>query len=106
MKIDVFKNIAVAAAIIVPFDSTQWQDLKFSKIPSNKVTFSKTNLTVSVEKSASPLIFPLKKVAKLAKIEVQLGLSQVPGLRRRAGGGGRGGVLRRARAALPLRRTG
>lgn len=69
-KMGFFKHSMVAAAIVVPFDSSQWQNLTFSKIPANKVEFSDSKMVVKVEKSASPLIFPLKEASKITKIEV------------------------------------
>jgi hypothetical protein len=49
------------AAFVVPLnDGSGWQNLEFSKIPANQVSFSKQGLKVEVKKSASPLIFSTK----------------------------------------------
>lgn len=43
----------------VPLQSKgQWQVLEYGKIPSNKVSFSSKGLTLNVDNSASPLVYP------------------------------------------------
>ncbi|MEO0334878.1 MAG: hypothetical protein AAF202_00680 [Pseudomonadota bacterium] len=52
-------------------DGKGWQNLQFSKIPSNKVGFAETGLSVEVKKSASPLIFPLKEPKKVSSVSIK-----------------------------------
>lgn len=51
-----------AQAVDVPLSASQgWQSLTFSSIPSNKIDHSEKGLKVSVDKSASPLIYSFPK---------------------------------------------
>ncbi len=52
--------------IIVPLtNKTNWQILKFSKLPANEVEFTDQGLKVKVKKSSSPIIFPLERPTKI-----------------------------------------
>ena len=60
------------AAFVVPLnDGSGWQNLVFSKISANQVSFSKQGLKVEVKKSASPLIFPLKQQKEIYSVSVK-----------------------------------
>ena len=52
--------------------SAHWQQLKYSSIPSNTVHFVDGRMTISVNKSASPLIYPLSRPVVLDQISVSL----------------------------------
>ena len=61
--------------IAIPLTSpTGWQNLKFSRIPPNEIRFSPLGLEVAVNKSSSPLVFPLamrKRIKSFtAKLEI------------------------------------
>ena len=43
----------------ISFDSDKWHSLKYSSIPANTVTFSSDNISIIVNRSASPLIYPM-----------------------------------------------
>lgn len=60
----------LATIIAIPLStSTGWEDLKFSNIPANKVSYSKSGIEVKVDKSASPLIYPLEQTTLVKRIE-------------------------------------
>lgn len=61
-----------AALLSIPLStSTNWEVLTFRNIPSNKVEFTKLGLNISVDKSASPLIYKLPKSEPIFQIEVE-----------------------------------
>lgn len=49
-----------------------WTELKFSKIPANKVSYSAEALEIQVENSASPLIYKFENLEKIKEISVEL----------------------------------
>lgn len=64
------------AVVAIPLTSaTGWQDLKFKKIPPNLTTFSADGLQIRVNKSSSPLIYPLPNAVDVtgfrAEIEIE-----------------------------------
>lgn len=64
---------ALLAAVAIPLSSPiGWQDLKFSKIPPNRNTFATKGLEITVEKSSSPLIFPLKEPTIVESFKAEL----------------------------------
>lgn len=63
-------------AVTVPVsEAGAWQDLHFRRIPPNAVSFSPAGLRVSVDRSASPLIHPLPRPFKVARVRARLKLS-------------------------------
>lgn len=72
MKRASVKNLLLSAAFIVPVKSADsWQNLKFSKIPSNTVSFSEEGIKIEVKKSASPLIYPLNSPKLIQGLKVR-----------------------------------
>ena len=59
----------------ISFNSSQWQQLKFKNINSNQVEFLKDGLLIKIDRSASPLISPLKNPKRLSKLNLQLDIS-------------------------------
>lgn len=56
----------------MPLKSAEnWQNLSFSKIPSNQVEFTGDGIRVEVKKSASPLIFPLQSPKFIQGLKVK-----------------------------------
>lgn len=71
-------HIFFAASFLIPLGpSENWQNLKFSKIPENKVEFVKNTIRVYVNKSASPLIYPLSDVKKVSGMKIKGRVSQM-----------------------------
>ncbi len=55
----------------------RWQLLSYSRIPANEVDFSDDEMVISVNSSASPVIYPLKTPALLTQISVELSVEGV-----------------------------
>jgi len=64
--------------IMLPLHSTdKWQNLSFSKIPSNQVEFKSSGVSIKVENSASPLIYPLDHPVRVSKVKIKGRVSQL-----------------------------
>ena len=63
---------AILATILsIPLSSpVGWESLNFDKIPANKIEHTTEGLLVTVNKSAGPLIYSLKKTSNILKVEV------------------------------------
>ena len=60
------------ALVAIPVSSQKgWQNLSFSKIPANAVTFSDRGLQVEVNGSASPLIYPFKEKLLISSVTLK-----------------------------------
>lgn len=60
-------------AIVLPLEKSQdWTELKFRKIPQNSVIFSADHITVSVDQSASPLVYKFNRVQKVQRFKVEI----------------------------------
>ena len=60
------------------FDSSKWHSLTYSSIPANTVTFSANSISIKVNHSASPLIYPLTENPVFIKeISIQGEVSQL-----------------------------
>ncbi|MCB0341800.1 MAG: hypothetical protein KDD59_06105 [Bdellovibrionales bacterium] len=68
------KGLTVLWSVLaIPLQSSNgWQNLTYRKIPANKVVFDSEGLTIDVDKSASPLIYPLEKALAVNAVEVKL----------------------------------
>lgn len=64
-----------ALAQTVHFEKSKWTELQFSQIPPNKVEFNTSSIGVSVEASASPLIYRLDRVTEITGFAVSLVLT-------------------------------
>lgn len=54
-----------------PSRQKEWTQIRFDNLPANKVKFSNDGLSVEVDKSASPLIFPLKNTLTVKQVRVR-----------------------------------
>lgn len=63
--------IAETKKIDIPVSSGEnWQVLKYSSIPANEVSFGTEGLAISVDKSASPIIYPLASPLNIKSIRI------------------------------------
>ncbi len=70
---NIFISSSFLAAIAIPLDKKDvWTELSFKKIQSNKVEYSPTGIKVSVNNSASPLVYKLDRFYKITGFEVDL----------------------------------
>ncbi len=70
---NLFISSSLLAAIAIPLDKKDaWTELSFKKIPSNKVEYSPAGIKVSVNNSASPLVYKLDRFYKITGFEVDL----------------------------------
>ena len=56
-------------------DQQQWQLLNYDGIPANQVQFSPNSLTIKVNQSASPLIYPLPKPLLIDALSMNLSIN-------------------------------
>lgn len=68
------KNTEVAPVFSVPLTSgNNWEVLRYSRIPANQVDFSKDGLKITVDKSAGPLVYPLKpRLVQEVSFEIEI----------------------------------
>lgn len=59
----------------------QWLRLNYSRIQPTEYKFSNGKLTIQVDKSASPFLFPFKKPVKLKSIRLKGALLEVPAMK-------------------------
>jgi hypothetical protein len=72
------KAIFLAGAIVLPLQQMDnWQLLKFSNIEANQVDFGREGMTVGVDSSASPIIYPLDQPRLVRRVEVSGVLSDL-----------------------------
>jgi len=63
----------VLAALLIPISAPEgWQNLTFRSLPANTVHFASDGLTINVNHSASPLIYPLTKIEMITGFKVDL----------------------------------
>ena len=59
-----------------------WLELKYSSIPANAVSFASNGLSIDIDGSASPLIYPLSKELKVHRVQVHARIEgQITGLK-------------------------
>lgn len=56
---------------------TDWQVLEYSNLKPNQVTFSDSGMTVSVNHSASPIIYPFPETRTIRQIELEGSISNL-----------------------------
>ncbi len=59
----------------------QWLRLSYSKIPPTEYKFLEAKLSIQVNKSASPFLYPLEKPARLKNLRVKGVLLEVPDMK-------------------------
>lgn len=66
-------DIGLAGTVRVPVTARgAWQALEFRRIPPNRVEFSAAGTSIRVDKSASPLIFPLSKPVEVSHVRARV----------------------------------
>lgn len=74
-----FKINFLFAGFLIPLGpSSQWHEFNFLSEMPNKVSFSKSSLDISVDQSASPLIYVFKKPVNLKSLQVQFNVKGFP----------------------------
>ena len=64
-------KFVMAAGLMIPVQSEKgWQHFTYGSIQPNKVSFLKEGLEISVNSSASPLIYPLKPIKFIKTIKL------------------------------------
>lgn len=66
------QSLLMAAVFAVPLQKDKWTELKYNKIPANKVTDEMSGLKLSVQASASPLIFKLEDSLRITRIRAEI----------------------------------
>lgn len=85
---DRLKSLLVAGVIALPLQyPADWQLLEYRDLPANAVEFGSAGMAVRVEASASPIIYPLPKPVRIARIEVSGHLDRLLALAPAAQGG-------------------
>jgi len=65
------KPLLMAGAIALPLqDQGNWQLLEYRNLPANQVEFLDRGMMVSVDQSASPVVYPLEETTRVARISV------------------------------------
>jgi len=65
------KSLLLAGAIVLPLqDQGNWQLLEYSNLPANQVEFLDRGMLVSVNQSASPIVYPLDEPTRVSRISV------------------------------------
>jgi len=65
------KPLLLASVIALPLhDLDNWQLLKYSNLPANRVEFRDQGMLVSVDRSASPIVYPLDTVRRVTRVSV------------------------------------
>ncbi|MGE3263529.1 MAG: hypothetical protein AB7K68_17265 [Bacteriovoracia bacterium] len=63
---------ALMATLAIPVGlAAPWKQAEYSHVPKNEVSFSKPGLLIQVNKSASPLIYPLNSPLKIIGFKVR-----------------------------------
>lgn len=57
----VLASSAYSEVLRVPFESSLWQILTYNKTPKHQVGFNNNTMVISVNKSAGPIVYPIKK---------------------------------------------
>ena len=63
--------LVLAGAIALPLqDAGNWQLLEYSGLPANRVEFGDDGMRVSVDRSASPIVYPLDGVRRVSRVSI------------------------------------
>ena len=64
-------TLVLAGAIALPVQHDgNWQLLEYNRLDANQVTFSEAGIMVTVDQSASPVIYPLDDPKMVSKVSV------------------------------------
>ena len=73
-----FKPLLFAGMFVLPLQQQDhWQVLEYSNLPANRVEFDARGMSVSVSRSASPIIYPLPDSRPVRAVEVRGELSKL-----------------------------
>ncbi len=82
------KALLMAGAFALPVQQmSDWQVLEYSGLKANQVEFVREGMSVMVEDSASPIIYPLPETKRVKRVEVEGFLSDLLRLRASSQGG-------------------
>ena len=71
-------TLMLAGAIALPLQHTDnWQLLEYSRLDANQVTFTRGGMEVMVDRSASPIIYPLVDAKTVTRVSVTGKLSNL-----------------------------
>jgi hypothetical protein len=71
-------TLVLAGAIALPVQHDgNWQLLEYNRLDANQVTFSEAGMMVTVDQSASPVIYPLDDPKTVSKVKVTGNLSDL-----------------------------
>lgn len=63
----------LVAALAIPLSSRHgWEDLSFRRIQANKTEFSSSGLQITVDSSASPLVYRISSTAIISAIQAEI----------------------------------
>jgi hypothetical protein len=63
--------LLLAGAIALPLQGVdKWQLLEYGGLPSNRVEFAEDGMRVAVDRSASPIVYPLDGVNRVSRVSV------------------------------------
>jgi hypothetical protein len=71
-------TLVLAGAIALPLQQADdWQLLEYSRLKANEVTFSRDGMKIMVDKSASPIIYPLEDPMRVTSVSLTGDLSKL-----------------------------
>lgn len=71
-------SLILLSSLSIPLsDDSVWQQLDYSRIPSNEVVFKDQSLKINVSDSASPLVFPFGEPRNVQAVKVEGQLSNL-----------------------------
>ena len=71
-------TLVLAGAIVLPLQQADdWQLLEYNRLKANQVTFTREGMKVKVDKSASPIIYPLDEPIRVTGVSVTGNLNKL-----------------------------
>ena len=71
-------TLVLAGAIVLPLQQADdWQLLEYNRLKANQVTFTREGMKVMVDKSASPIIYPLDEPTRVTGVSVTGNLNKL-----------------------------
>lgn len=71
-------TLVLAGAIVLPLQQADdWQLLQYNRLKANQVTFTREGMKVKVDKSASPIIYPLDEPTRVTGVSVSGNLNKL-----------------------------
>ncbi len=73
-----FNTLVLAGAIALPVqEAGNWQLLEYDRLDANEVSFTREGMLVTVDRSASPIIYPLDGPKTVSRVSVTGNLSNL-----------------------------